>query len=68
LSHSSPGRSIGISNKRIENTFSWPVHVERKKERIKNFFFYLNNATFIFGEASLAVISAPENSEILPEY
>jgi hypothetical protein len=68
LSHSSPRRSIGIFNKRIENTFSLPVHGERKKDRIKkHFFFYLNNATLVFGEASLAVISAPDNSEMLPE-
>lgn len=48
-----------------QNAFSWPVHVERKKDR-KNVF-YLNNATLVFGEASLGVISAPENSEMLPE-
>jgi hypothetical protein len=40
---------------------------EKERQNKKTFFFYLNNATLVFGKASLGVISAPENSEMLPE-
>jgi hypothetical protein len=44
------------------------VHVERKKGRQnKKNVFLLELSTLVFGEASLAVMSAPENSEMLPE-